>query len=554
MDVINARLDLVEYMLSDPITAEQIIALLKRCHDSKRLVQKFALSRGNADDLVSLANTIHATEQLKHVLSNATSHNSCIQSILTRLDTTAHASLAERIRSAIDEVGLVQKHQAEDAEAGTLAELATQVATTTGTAADLAGVTQKSKRKTTSIREHYANDGDIWVMRPSASENLMSLHEQLQELGKKEERLTVELQQRLNVSTLSLRWTPGLGHICHVRLKAKERMNTGEVTSVSSTKSTQSFHHPAWTALGKEIDQVKLRIRSEEHAVFLALREAVILNLVTLRANATVLDELDIACSFATLAAEQDLIRPILNNSTAHEIIGGRHPTVQTSLTSSGRTFTSNDCFVGSPSINETSTNENLWLITGPNMAGKSTFLRQNALITILAQTGSYVPASYCSIGIVDAIYSRVGSADSLSNNQSTFMVEMLETASILRKATPRSFVIMDEIGRGTTAEDGEAVAMASLWHLYFVNKCRTLFATHFHGLPKLCEEYGMHGVGYYCTDVTEDEGGGFSYDHKLRKGVNRQSHALKVARIAGVPEDAIRIAREVLQKQKDAV
>jgi DNA mismatch repair ATPase MutS len=191
-------------------------------------------------------------------------------------------------------------------------------------------------------------------------------------------------------------------------------------------------------------------------------------------------------------------------------------------------------------------------------MAGKSTFLRQNALITILAQVGCYVPASYAELGIVDAIFSRVGSADNLYRDQSTFMVEMLETAQILKTATPRSFVIMDEIGRGTTPEDGTAVSFACLHHLVTVNQCRTLFATHFHGVADLAADHGFCQpadgdragvVQMYCTDVEEDDAGGFVYVHKLRKGINRQSHALKVANLAGVPGPAIETARNVLAK-----
>jgi DNA mismatch repair ATPase MutS len=217
--------------------------------------------------------------------------------------------------------------------------------------------------------------------------------------------------------------------------------------------------------------------------------------------------------------------------------MGGRHPTVQVGLQQQGRTFVTNDCLVGDE--------DRLWIITGPNMGGKSTFLRQNALITIMAQVGSFVPAEYAEIGIVDQIFSRVGSADDLYRNQSTFMVEMMETATILKHATERSFVIMDEIGRGTTPEDGIAVAYACLHHLYHVNKCRTLFATHFHAVGDMSRH--MEKVGYWCTDVAEDQSGGFSYMHKLKRGVNKKSHSLKVARLAGLPEAAIDIAQKVL-------
>ena len=298
------------------------------------------------------------------------------------------------------------------------------------------------------------------------------------------------------------------------------------VRDVKSTKSTRSFQSTEWTNLGGQIDQAKLQIRAEEQRVFQSLRERVVLNLIHLRRNATVLDQLDIACSFAVLAEEQSFIRPIVTEKLSHRIVGGRHPTVKLGLEEEGRAFISNDCSVGE--------GERIWLITGPNMGGKSTFLRQNALISILAQVGSFVPADHAEIGLVDQIFTRVGSADNLYRGRSTFMMEMLETAAILTHATARSFVIMDEIGRGTTPEDGIAVGFACLHHLHYKNCCRTLFATHFHALADMSRSF--EALGCYCTDVAEEPGRSFSYIHRLRKGVNRQSHALKVARLAGKP------------------
>ncbi|KKY26180.1 putative dna mismatch repair protein muts [Diplodia seriata] len=245
------------------------------------------------------------------------------------------------------------------------------------------------------------------------------------------------------------------------------------------------------------VDDAKLRIRSEEQRVFSLLRAEVVRNLVYLRRNAAVLDELDVACSFATLAEERGLVRPKLNHGTAHEIVGGRHPVVESGLMEQGRNFTSNSL--------------------------------------------------YAEIGLVDKIFSRVGSADNLYQDQSTFMVEMLETAEILKQATPRSFVIMDEVGRGTTPEDGIAVGYACLHHLYHVNRCRTLFATHFHSLADMTA--GFEKLGCYCTDVEEGADGTFAYVHRLRKGINRKSHALKVARVAGLPDEAIKEAERVLEE-----
>lgn len=477
--------------------------------------------------------------------------------MVDRISLDQPRKLAERIRDAIDEEGLVQQHQIEDSEAGELMALAQEIVKTEGTEEDSAllpkgAVTKTNKKKRTpSIREHYGEDNEVWIMKPGASPLLSRLHAQLASLRQEKDQLTETLRARLGAASLTLRWTPGLGHICHV--KGKDTTQPAiPARTLSSSRSTRSFHQPEWTALGESLDKLRLQMRAEEQRVFGALRARVVHNLVKLRRNALVLDELDIATSFARLAAEQNLVRPTLTNTQQTTIIGGRHPTVEGGLAEQGRTFQRNDCLIGGHG----GRSGRVWLITGPNMAGKSTFLRQNALITILAQIGCYVPADYAELGIVDAIFSRVGSADNLYQDQSTFMVEMLETAAILRQATPRSFVIMDEVGRGTTPEDGTAVAFAALHHLITVNKCRALFATHFHGIADLVAERGMRvgdggpdgAVDMYCTDVEEDAHGGFVYVHKLRKGVNRQSHALKVARLAGLPEQAVQIAQQVLQ------
>jgi DNA mismatch repair ATPase MutS len=532
-------------MIEDSMLRDEVLSHLRRSHDSQRLVQKFSLGRGDPEDLLSLTNTIVATQELVSTLQRAQKDNrpSDIDSLapmIKRIQLEGPAALAVRIRKAIDEEGIVQQHRLEDSEAGELAALAQEIAVTDDSLDDnITSAKAGRKKRPTSLRDHYLDSSDTWIMKPAASSTLRKLHDNLEKLMSEKSDLKDDLQSRLGAPTLSLRWTPGLGHICHV--KGKDTRVLAQIGSVSSSRSTRSFHQPDWTQLGQKIDQIKVRIRAEEQKIFLQLREQVILNLIKLRHNAAVLDELDIACSFAILAQEQGFVRPELNNTAVHKIIGGRHPTVQGGLQGQGRSFVTNNCFVGDQ--------EHVWLITGPNMGGKSTFLRQNALITIMAQVGSYVPAEYAAIGIVDQVFSRVGSADDLYRDQSTFMVEMLETATILKSATSRSFVIMDEIGRGTAPEDGVAVAFACLHHLYHTNQCRTLFATHFHNLADLSKD--MARIGYYCTDIAEDGNGGFSYVHKLSKGVNRESHALKVAKLAGLPESAIGIARKILEMTK---
>lgn len=581
LDVICFRQDLVACFISDENLRDGITLLLRKSHDSQRLVQKFALGRGDPDDLLDLASTIKATEDITSVLLGAVNSSDdssiptdkdCLRKMSDRIDLDSPLKLAHRIRSAIDEEGVVQQHQAEDSEASSMIALAQEIVDAEGHADDSSMLPKSAaaaakRRKPPSIRDHYGEDNEVWIMRPDASAPLARLHADLETLLAERERLASSLRERLGAPSLTLKWTPGLGHIAHVKgrrdLRSAGLADLGGLTSTTgrATASSRSFHLPEWTELGRRLDQARFQIRAEEQRVFADLRQQAVLNIVKLRRNAGVLDELDITTSFARLALEQGLVRPVLNNGTAHVIVGGRHPTVEGGLREAGRTFTGNDCFVGAgPGADSQASRKQgrVWLITGPNMAGKSTFLRQNALITILAQVGCYVPASYAEIGIVDAMFSRVGSADNLYRDQSTFMVEMLETATILRQATPRSFVIMDEIGRGTTPEDGCAVAFACLHHLITVNRCRTLFATHFHGVADLVAEHSLRvedggddgAVDMYCTDVEEDDQGGFVYVHKLRRGTNRQSHALKVARLAGLPDRAIQTAREVLVPQ----
>ncbi|EED16166.1 DNA mismatch repair protein Msh1, putative [Talaromyces stipitatus ATCC 10500] len=552
LSVIQERLDLVTYFLQDEETRETIVSLLKRSYDSQRLVQKFTLGRGDPDDLICLSRAIEASREVYRVLSDRRNNSTCridatrqsLEALIRRLRLDGPVQLAEKILAAIDEEGLLQKHRIEDSQAAEVAGLAQDIVLSEALPEEAESMPRKIRFKTTGrpgiAVESDRGDIDTWIMRRNASDALRRLHERLDELKEEKQALTTRLQEQVGSSMLTLKWTPGLGYICHVKgakISQQALEDLGVTRNVSSTKSTRSFYLPAWSQLGARLDQSKVHIRAEEQRIFEDLRRDVILNLVKIRRNAAVMDELDVACSFTMLAKEQNMVRPILNTTTSHHIVGGRHPTVKLGLEEQGRRFVSNDCFIGDE--------ERIWLITGPNMGGKSTFLRQNALITILAQVGSFVPAEYAEIGIVDQIFSRVGAADDLFRDQSTFMVEMLETAAILKQATPRSFVIMDEVGRGTTPEDGTAVGYACLEHLYNVNQCRTLFATHFHILVDMTASFEK--LGAYCTDIKENPSGSFSFVHKLRKGVNRQSHALKVARLAGLPESAITVAERVL-------
>ena len=254
---------------------------------------------------------------------------------------------------------------------------------------------------------------------------------------------------------------------------------------------------------------------------------------------------------FAQLAQDMSLTRPVVDNGREFSVCGGRHLSVEMGLFEQQRRFVKNDLLLDP-------IKSRLHLITGPNMGGKSTFVRQNAVIAILAQSGSFVPADEARIGVVDRLFSRVGAKDDLFRDRSTFMVEMAEMSEILLRATDRSFVIADEIGRGTATAVGTSIAYATLLHLLDTNRCRSLFATHFHEIADLLgyveggpSNHQVSGVGFFCTDVLTSSQDAVEYDHRLRPGVNREPHALEVCKLARMPESVIDQARATLESLK---
>jgi DNA mismatch repair protein MutS len=253
---------------------------------------------------------------------------------------------------------------------------------------------------------------------------------------------------------------------------------------------------------------------------------------------ARALAEIDLAAAFADLSAEEGWCAPEVDDSRAFQITGGRHPVVERALRQQGQPFVANDCALTD------STTPAIWLLTGPNMAGKSTFLRQNALIALLAQAGSHVPATSARIGLVSQLFSRVGASDDLARGRSTFMVEMVETAAILNQADDRALVILDEIGRGTATYDGLSIAWATLEHLHEVNRSRALFATHYHEMTALAGK--LPGVSNATVTVKEWEGE-VIFLHEVREGAADRSYGVQVARLAGLPASVIERAKVVL-------
>lgn len=278
-----------------------------------------------------------------------------------------------------------------------------------------------------------------------------------------------------------------------------------------------------------------------ELAVFAELRDAVLAQAEPIKQAAQALAAIDVAAGLAGLAAGAGWTRPLIDDSAVFRITGGRHPVVEAALKREGRPFVANDTELSPP---DQAQGGRICLITGPNMAGKSTFLRQNALIAVLAQMGAYVPAESAHIGIVDRLFSRVGAADDLARGRSTFMVEMVETAAILNQAGPRALVILDEIGRGTATFDGLSIAWAAIEHLHEVNRCRSLFATHYHELTALGDRLAR--VSNATVRVTEWNGE-VIFLHEVVPGAADRSYGIQVAKLAGLPPAVVERARAIL-------
>lgn len=285
-----------------------------------------------------------------------------------------------------------------------------------------------------------------------------------------------------------------------------------------------------------------------ELAAFDHMTSAVVAEAEAIKAGARALAIIDVAGGLALLADEQAYCRPLVDASKMFAIEGGRHPVVEQALRrQSSGPFVANNCDL-SPVAD--AKDGAIWLLTGPNMGGKSTFLRQNALISILAQMGSFVPATSAHIGIVDRLFSRVGASDDLARGRSTFMVEMVETAAILNQATDRSLVILDEIGRGTATFDGLSIAWAAVEHLHEANRCRGLFATHFHELTVLSDKLARLSN---ATMRVKEWDGDVIFLHEVGPGAADRSYGIRVARLAGLPASVVARARDVLTRLEDA-
>ena len=348
--------------------------------------------------------------------------------------------------------------------------------------------------------------------------------------------------EETGISSLKIKHNNVLGYFVEVTATHAEKMLSEPLNERFKHRQTTAnqlrFTTPELSEMETRILNAGGRALEIEKRLYDRLKETILESAPLIGGTARALSEIDLATGLADLSRAENWCRPDVTDSRALKIDGGRHPVVEQSLRKQGAPFIANDCDLSGGDQAE------IWLLTGPNMAGKSTFLRQNALIVLLAQMGSHVPASSAQIGLVSQLFSRVGASDDLARGRSTFMVEMVETAAILNQADDRALVILDEIGRGTATYDGLSIAWATLEHLHDVNACRALFATHYHELTQLAGKLGK--VDNATVAVREYEGD-VIFLHEVRRGAADRSYGVQVAKLAGLPDSVVARARTVL-------
>ncbi|KAJ2845072.1 MutS protein 1, partial [Coemansia brasiliensis] len=517
IDIIEQRLDLVEFFCSNLRVRERIYNQLENIGDVERAVNKLSLNCGGPHDLLAIASTLREVSRIKHTLreylASAKAPNQIQLQQPRRRQTTTVMSHSQR--SAINDI-VQRKEQALQALSGVVREIASK------------------------IRKDAERDVRAFgFLNPDCSPEITQLHAKLSEKENERRALQQKWQTQYSCLSLKLDSIPALGQFIEVSKRESDRLaHSKEFRMIQSLKSKVRFENQQWTYLLSEIEMLRGRIQAEEMRVFEELRDRVLASSTAIRTNSRVLADIDVAISMSVLATTRQYTRPKLCEQTetqtvAHRISSGRHPIVESQLLTANRQYVSNDCLFSSK-------DSRVLLLTGPNMGGKSTYLRQIALTSVLAQMGSFVPADDAHLHIVDAIYSRIGAHDNLALDQSTFMVEMSETAEILRHATSNSLVILDEIGRGTATADGAAIAYATLKHLHDHIRCKAIFATHYHELVPHVLPPSLSALQPLQTAIYEDQAGGFAFLHKVKPGICTQSHALYVAQIAGIPKNVL--------------
>ena len=496
VDVISARHEEVAFFLSDSDTREKVHSLIKGMADIPRALSRLSLNRGGPRDLQAVYHGLRAALEVRAEL--------------------------ERV-----DIGL-PKNSSDDA--AILAEAPTSLLDLLSAGLD-------------DDLPLLARDGGF--VRAGYDADLDELQALSQESRKVIAGLQAEYSSVTGVKSLKIRHNNVLGYFIEVTalnadaLQAKPDLFIHRQTMANAMRFTTTkladLESKIANAAGKAL---QLELGHFEKFVAALLDER-----ITLQQISQALSRLDVAIALAQLAEEQGYVRPKVDNSLEFAITAGRHPVVEQALRKQAENpFVANDCAIGGDT-------SKIWLLTGPNMGGKSTFLRQNALIAIMAQMGSFVPAGDAHIGIVDRLFSRVGAADDLARGRSTFMVEMVETAAILNQASERALVILDEIGRGTATFDGLSIAWAAIEHLHEVNRSRTLFATHYHELTALSSKLDRL---FNVTLSVKEWDGDVVFLHEVVEGSADRSYGIQVAKLAGLPISVVERARAVLEQLED--
>jgi len=494
-DVINARLDLAQIFVDHDHFADDMAALVKQLPDGERCLSRITIGRGGPRDLLALRHSFDIARQICLGLQEFA------QGPAAQI---YGADFCDDLRIMADDIArpvplLAPLMQALGDEAPLL-----------------------------------ARDGGF--VRVGYSPKL----DELRALRDESRRLIAALQSDYasltGISSLKVKHNNVLGYHIDVRANYAEKLMNDEVfIHRQTTAQTVRFTTTKLAELERDISSAADRALALEGEIFQELIAQIMTAADDIILSGQSLAALDVALGTAKLAHDHHYCRPTLYDDTRFEIAKGRHPVVERAL-SAETPFMPNDCAMAEA--------ESLWLLTGPNMAGKSTFLRQNALIAILAQAGLYVPAEAAHIGMIDKCFSRVGASDDLARGQSTFMVEMVETATILHQATQKSLVILDEIGRGTATFDGLAIAHACLEYLHDHNQCRTLFATHYHELIALEDKLARL---YPCSMLVKEWDGDIVFLHQVGAGAASRSYGVHVAKLAGLPASVVGRATDIL-------
>ena len=497
IEEINNRLDVIEFFRENNSVRNDFREILRSCPDVERAVTRLSLGRGGPRDLANIGQGLNLIPQIKNLLADFSQKPDgqmikdmppAVKDILERLG--YHNDLVNKILSALDEdLPLLSRD---------------------------GGFIKEGYYPPLDEIRHIKNDS----------------HKMLMDMQARYIKDTGILQ-------LKIKYNNVIGYFVETPSKfASQMLENKFFIHRQSVLNATRFTTVELTELENKIRGAEDKALAMELELFAQMVEDVIRLSDDISHTAKALAELDVAAALADLSLEENYTRPVVDESLVFDVKEGRHPVVEAAINKEHNgAFVGNDCVLSEE-------NGKIWLLTGPNMAGKSTFLRQNAIIAIMAQMGCFVPAKEAHIGVVDKIFSRVGASDDLAKGRSTFMVEMVETASILNQADERSFVILDEIGRGTATYDGLSIAWAVVEHLHDVNKCRALFATHYHELTLLNSK--LKNMSLHCMKIKEFNGE-VIFLHEVIDGAADRSYGIHVAKLAGLPKLVVKRAEQVL-------